>query len=241
MKQNQRDSGGKIHMKIWTTAKKTQVSRLGVIRCSCYIIMKDNANILVDTGIRAEREPIEKQLENLDVKSLSAIIITHAHADHAGNASYFQEKFHCPVYAHSVECSVLASGRSEKPIGTSSLTRTVGRITFPFMSRFTPCRSVRALSESFAIEDFAGTLDILETPGHTSGSISILVDSEIALVGDAMVHGRGENIYPPFANDASQISHSWEKLLNTPCRYYLPVHGEENSRQMVYEGLKKIR
>ncbi|WP_347487946.1 hypothetical protein [Desulfoscipio sp. XC116] len=65
------------------------------------------------------------------------------------------------------------------------------------------------------------------------GSVSIIVDEEIALVGDAMVHGISGNIYPLFVDNPKLLLNSWQKLLNTKCRLFLPAHGGENTRIVV--------
>jgi glyoxylase-like metal-dependent hydrolase (beta-lactamase superfamily II) len=45
--------------------------------------------------------------------------------------------------------------------------------------------------------------------------ISIIIDDEIAIVGDAMVGTIPDSIYPPFADDKKLLIKSWKKLLKT--------------------------
>ena len=55
----------------------------------------------------------------------------------------------------------------------------------PFLNKYPPCREAQVLplgSELF--ED--DRIKVIETPGHSEGSISIVVDDEIAIVGDVM-------------------------------------------------------
>ncbi len=61
----------------------------------------------------------------------------------------------------------------------------------------------------------------------------MIVNNEIALVGDAMVGMFKNSIYPPFACDTEQMVESWGKLLETGCSLFLPAHGTENSRELV--------
>ncbi len=89
-------------------------------------------------------------------------------------------------------------------------------------------------------------LKILLTPGHTDASLSLIIDDEIALVGDLFVNYLPfkRHIFPPFCNDKSAVIESWHKLLiKTPetCQLFLPAHGNLLSRrslQMHYERLQ---
>jgi glyoxylase-like metal-dependent hydrolase (beta-lactamase superfamily II) len=78
---------------------------------------------------------------------------------------------------------------------------------------------------------------ILHTPGHSSGSVSIIVDDEIALVGDTMFGIFPWSVFPPFADDVKQMTESWGKLLETNCRLFLPGHGTANKRSLVQKNI----
>ena len=55
---------------------------------------------------------------------------------------------------------------------------------------------------------------------HLKGSMSLILNEDIALVGDAIIH-RSKRIYPPFANDEVQVKNSLQKLLETNCQQFL--------------------
>jgi len=74
---------------------------------------------------------------------------------------------------------------------------------------------------------------LLHTPGHTPGSISVIIDNEIAIVGDTMFGVFWWSVYPPFASNPDKLIDSWEKLLETRCRIFLPSHGSANKRSLV--------
>jgi hydroxyacylglutathione hydrolase len=80
---------------------------------------------------------------------------------------------------------------------------------------------------------------ILHTPGHTPGSMSLIVDGEIALVGDCMFGVFKGSAFPPFALDTRQMIESWGKLLDTGCRLFLPSHGTSDSRELVERDYNK--
>jgi glyoxylase-like metal-dependent hydrolase (beta-lactamase superfamily II) len=80
---------------------------------------------------------------------------------------------------------------------------------------------------------------IMHTPGHTSGSISVIVDDEIAIVGDTMFGVFGGSVFPPFAENVLQMIQSWGKLLQTNCKVFIPSHGTANSRSLVEKDYVK--
>jgi glyoxylase-like metal-dependent hydrolase (beta-lactamase superfamily II) len=73
-------------------------------------------------------------------------------------------------------------------------------------------------------------IELMHTPGHTKGCLSVIVDNELAIVGDAMFGVFPGSIFPPYGNDVRQMVESWEKLLETSCRLFIPAHGSANKR-----------
>jgi hydroxyacylglutathione hydrolase len=80
---------------------------------------------------------------------------------------------------------------------------------------------------------------IMHTPGHTSGSVSVIVDDEIALVGDAMFGVFKGSVFPPYAENADEMVRSWGKLLGSHCRIFIPSHGTANNRSLVEKEFRK--
>jgi glyoxylase-like metal-dependent hydrolase (beta-lactamase superfamily II) len=81
----------------------------------------------------------------------------------------------------------------------------------------------------------------MHTPGHTRGSLSIVVDDEIALVGDTMFGVFKGSVFPPYAENAGVMIQSWGKLLDTSCRLFIPSHGTANSRSLVERDFARRR
>jgi glyoxylase-like metal-dependent hydrolase (beta-lactamase superfamily II) len=82
---------------------------------------------------------------------------------------------------------------------------------------------------------------LIRTPGHSNGSMSLIVDDEVALVGDAMFGVFWWSVFPPFADDVPTMIRSWGKLLNTGSKLFLPGHGTENSRELLEKQYNKYR
>jgi glyoxylase-like metal-dependent hydrolase (beta-lactamase superfamily II) len=70
---------------------------------------------------------------------------------------------------------------------------------------------------------------VLYTPGHSSGSVSVLLDSGEAFVGDLAMNTfplRLSPGLPIFAENPSAVIASWELLLEAGARVVYPAHGK---------------
>ena len=69
--------------------------------------------------------------------------------------------------------------------------------------------------------------------------MSVIVDDDIALVGDAMTSYLPGSIFPQFADNKQQVILSWGRLLETNCRLFFPAHGEEITREKLLKNYNK--
>ena len=79
----------------------------------------------------------------------------------------------------------------------------------------------------------------MHTPGHTPGSICIIVDDEIAIVGDSMFSVHPGQAMVPYVMDRKTLLKSWKKLLATRCSLFLPAHGRPIDRKTVEEEYRE--
>ncbi len=229
-------------MKTWKTKCGYAISKLLAGRSNVFLLSHDGKNILVDTGPGRSWKTLDRRLRRLGVVRLDALVLTHAHYDHAGNAARLQEKYEARVIAHIAEGPFLARGENNAVGGTNALARLVvaglGKY-FARRARYEPCRPNLQVDPSFDLREFGFNAHALHTPGHTAGSLSVIVDDEIALVGDAMFGIFPGSVFPPYAVDTGETVSSWGKLLATKCRLFLPAHGSANPRQLVLKDYDK--
>ena len=115
-----------------------------------------------------------------------AIVLTHGHIDHAGNAAALANEWDTPIYAHQLELPFL-NGKSAYPPPDP----TVGGAT-AFLSRFLP-RLRRDLG-GHLLELRPGKIpgasgwEWLPTPGHSPGHVCLFRESDrLLLTGDALL------------------------------------------------------
>ncbi|MCG8452399.1 MAG: hypothetical protein MI717_04360 [Spirochaetales bacterium] len=83
------------------------------------------------------------------------------------------------------------------------------------------------------------SIQVLLTPSHRPGSISLIVDEEVALVGDLMV-GFPFQYFPPYGQNPQEIWISWQTLLQSSCPWFCPFHGSIITRNQLQSWIEKI-
>jgi glyoxylase-like metal-dependent hydrolase (beta-lactamase superfamily II) len=191
---------------------------------------------MIDTSPANKWRILEKRLSALNITHLDCLILTHTHFDHVGNMLKIKNRYNPAVIVHRKEALYITKGESVIPKGTNAFTRfLVNRVAPKIRSGFTfeSCQYDILVDSIYDLKDFGFNATVMHTPGHSAGSMSVIVDNEIAIVGDAMFGVFKGSVYPPFADDPKQMIHSWGKLLATSCRFFLPAHGTSNSRALL--------
>jgi glyoxylase-like metal-dependent hydrolase (beta-lactamase superfamily II) len=170
--------------------------------------------ILIDTGTPGQGPHLVAELRRLgfDPRALSLIVLTHAHWDHLGSADEVRRLTGAPIALHPADQHHLRAGRATLQPQTF-----IGRLASPFFSSrtFTPFTTDVDLAEGFDLEPFGVPGTVIATPGHTPGSVSILLASGEAMVGDVI---RGSFLAPDrpaphfFAESPADIRASLRKL-----------------------------
>ncbi len=228
-------------MRTWSTKNGFKVTRILSGRSNVFLVTKDNVNILVDTSSKNYRRVLNKRLKRLGINQLDYLILTHTHIDHASNADQLKKTFGARIIVQREEAGYLASGKNIMIRGTNLFTRSLVNLLKqlnPFIT-YPPCPYDIVVDTRLDLKMDSINLHLLHTPGHTPGSMSIIVDDEIALVGDAMFGVFKGSIFPPFALDVRQMIQSWGKLLQTNCYLFMPSHGSVNKKELVQKEYKK--
>lgn len=143
---------------------------------------------VVDTGHVLERLTLRRALWNAGVRGrgdLAAVILTHRHSDHAGNAAWMRRTFDCPVVVHRLDAPFLDG--TTKPPRMKSTGWVHDRLLCHIEDRF-PARCV--VDEVYDAGEFRWGFRVFHAPGHTEGS-SMLHHEETATLfsGDVLLTG----------------------------------------------------
>lgn len=231
-------------MKIWTTQKGHTIYRILSGAGNVYLIRSGQFFIMVDTGTTSSFKRLKRNLDSVmgDDKQLDMLVLTHSHYDHCQNASRIKQTYQCNIFMGSEEAVYARDGFTPLPKGTfwvtrwlSALGNRVGPSKFDY-EHFTPDILLEA---DQMVDKKMPHIRAIKTNGHTPGSISLIIDQEVAIVGDAMFGIFRNSIYPPFADNEKAIQAGWNKLLQTGCRIFLPGHGRPISRELLRKQYDK--
>ena len=229
-------------MKTWHSKSGYTISCILPGRSNVFMLSDNEKNILIDTSPGYKWKSLKNVLNQLKIRNIELLVLTHTHHDHAGNASRIKREYGAKVIVNKREAEFLQKGETSLPHGTIFITYLlVDKIVpnLPIRFNYEPCEPDILTDLRFDLKPFGFNAYILHTPGHSVGSQSIIVDDELAMSGDSMFGIFPQSIFPPFADNTDVLITSWGKLLDTGCNVYLPSHGTANSRDLLKQEYLK--
>lgn len=225
-------------MRCWSTSNGISIYRVLFGRCNCYLIPLKKTLILVDTGKRPVYRRLLRKIAKVSNPSQTNryLILTHTHFDHCQNAQKLSEEYGYKIILGNAEEEFALRGFSPAPKGTSRFSRFIsflGNRCFRYKLKFKHFRPELLVIDEMVLNVEDSNIRVISTPGHSVGSISVIVDDEIAIVGDALFGIFRNSAFPPFADDVKTLITSWDKLLKTNCTLFLPAHGRPVKRELL--------
>ena len=184
-----------------------QTFEMGSIGTNCYVVYNEKGNCAI-VDCDGNTTALFHYISQNNLKP-SHILLTHGHFDHIGAVEEVKEKYGCTIYACQKEAALLsdpvlnASNMSYKPI---SITADV------------------LVKEGDTIQVGDLQFKVIETPGHTAGSICFFIEKSI-LSGDTLFLGScGRMDFP--TGDTAAMMQSLKRLKNLEGDYVVyPGHG----------------
>lgn len=163
------------------------IDRIVLRWSNVYLVRKPGAAVLVDAGSPSDREALAAALAERGVlpSQIQAVVVTHAHADHAGCARWLQTQG-AAVVLGAADAAVAARGRNDPLHATNLLGALLAPVfMFPF-DGFTP--DVAVDHEIDLADRGFPEVHVVPVPGHTAGSIAAVIGRE-AFSGDLVKGG----------------------------------------------------
>ncbi len=225
------------------------ITRINLTVANMYLVRSRRA-VVVDTGLPGSTPRILKALEQHGIarSDVSLILLTHAHSDHAGSALALREALGVPVAVHRDDAAMLREGRNRAGVIVgieAAMSKTFVRHDFPGMEADVLLDTTSDLAE------FGLDARMLHTPGHSTGSISLLFDGGEAIVGDILRGGvmggmllSGQPHLPYFMESMDHLPtllESVQRVLDAGARLLYTGHGGPIPRAAAERWLARQR
>ena len=209
-------------------------------------IIRDQGVIMIDGGDPKKAKAFVKGMESIALKpeDIKLMIMTHGHFDHIGSAAEIKEISGAKIAMHQQEKDWLEKGLKPLSPGVnfwgSTLLFVMKAFMVPFM-RIPPTQvDVILGDEDFSLAEYGIPGKVIYTPGHSSGSVSILLETGDAFVGDLAMNAlpmRFSPGLPVFAEDWKKVKESWNLLLKQGAKTIYPAHGKPFSADIIRKAL----
>jgi len=180
----------------------------------CWLLAADGTDqaVVVDPGF--EPEAVHGLLDAAG-KTPAAVLLTHAHLDHAGTAGVFAEDG-IPVFCH--------------PADALAFTDPVAWRRDGFPNPLEPVKDLRSVEDGDVLRLAGIDVEVWHTPGHTPGHCIFRVDGDALVFSGDLVFA-GSVGRSDFANsDPAQMRRSLERFLTLPDGLrVLPGHGPDTT------------
>jgi glyoxylase-like metal-dependent hydrolase (beta-lactamase superfamily II) len=211
----------------------------------CYVI-QEQGMIMIDGGPPNKKMDFIKAMKkiSLNPENIKLIVITDGHPDHIGSARDIKEFTKAKIAMHRLAKDCLETGEWKEmhtPRGWIGR-KMLGRVVTWFYGEI-PSAEVELVveNEGLSLKEYGISGRIVYTPGHTMGSVSVLLDSGEAFVGDLAMNKfplRLNPGLPTVAENSGKVKESWRKLLELGVTRVYPSHGKSFSAEVIKKAMK---
>lgn len=191
----------------------------GPFQTNCYVVSDDRQILLIDPACSNpyEQHQLYTYISNLKSKISNlqlSIVATHGHLDHLWGAKWATEQYHTPVLMHEADIPLAQAMQAQYDL-----------FGIPGTPEAFALKNLK--SEILNLKSSMSNFELLETPGHTPGSICLYWPGKKVLIsGDTLFQmGYGRTDLP--GGNIHQLIASLDHLFTLPSdvRVY-PGHGE---------------
>lgn len=203
-----------------------------MLDANVYLVLSEKRKgVVIDSGTGLGFENMLRNILELGInpfKDIEYVILTHCHIDHAGGASALYYGLGVKTVAHEPDSLFIREGNPDK-----TLAKKLGL-------EFKPSPITVNLRKEYETLEVDGMVfEIIHTPGHTQGSISVYFEihgNKVLALGDAILSEEQ-------TEDFHALKRSLSKILRYDFEIVLGGHDfiSKNGRAFIEEFLMKLK
>ncbi|HVU35403.1 MAG TPA: MBL fold metallo-hydrolase [Opitutaceae bacterium] len=190
-----------------------------------HLLVDGDGVVLLDTGFPGDHRAILRTVTQLGLgpRDVRAIVLTHGHIDHAGNAAWAKTWTRAPVYAHPLDQPHIdGTFPYSGPARICGALETAGRA----MTHYRPVAIDEPLRDGQELP-FWGGLRVIHLPGHTVGHCGFYSRRhDLLFSGDLWVRFMMRTQVSPaiFTDDRRLVWPSMKRARAIGARWVVPGH-----------------
>jgi glyoxylase-like metal-dependent hydrolase (beta-lactamase superfamily II) len=201
---------------------------------TCYII-RERGTIMIDGAWSGSGPSFRRFLERhkISPSEIKLIVLTHGDFDHVGGTRELKEITGAIVAIHENDRRLLEEGIFHWPGGVTSwgrISRAIFKPVIRMIASFPSAKADLILDEhDHSLEEYGICGRIVFTPGHTFGSVSVLLNSGDAFVGCLLHNSIPFTLRPRlpiYSKDIGLLKESLKKVLEQGATTLYPGHGK---------------
>jgi hydroxyacylglutathione hydrolase len=206
--------------------KQIETIKLGMV--NAYLVRADDRFVLIDTGVPDTWDKLEAALKAAGClpDRLRLVVITHGDFDHTGSCAKLQERYGARIAMHEADAPMAETGvpleREVSRLGRFLVWVNRRGKKRPEFETFEPDVS---LTDGQSLAVYGVDATVVHLPGHTPGSIAVLMSDGDMFVGDTL-----SNMFKPgmspFVSDRTLLRGSIDRLKGMKLETVYPGHGK---------------
>lgn len=227
-----------------------EIIRLDLGGVNAYLLVVENGFVLIDTGgytffdksINNRCNLLDKKLIENGCKpgNLKLILLTHGDVDHVSNCRFVKEKYGAKIAIHKDDNYLVKDLSVDKIFHNFKFNsfglKLISKLINPLFVKI--CKKIIAeynefevdylIDNEFNLKPYNLNAEILHLPGHTNGSIGVLLDNGSLIVGDTLTNAKKPGISMN-ANNFKHLKDSVVALKEKSITMVYPGHGNHFS------------
>jgi hydroxyacylglutathione hydrolase len=229
--------------------ENTIIQPVGTAGANVYFIKSDQGYIMVDTGMPCNKKDVSEIFEKVVTSptGVKLIIVTHGHMDNMGFLGYAKKVSGAKILTSGPVAEKLRNGETEPMTAHDNFGKFLN-IAYKIKdligkSGIDAIEPDIVMENEFDLSEYGITGSVISTPGHTAGSVSVILGTGEAIIGD-LVTDEGDGVIGAgrFYENNKELMASLKKVAGKEPGIIYLAHGgwiDNNTLKLAGEQLKE--